>query len=81
MAVYTTTSVVDITRPAEDVYDFVTTPGNWEGTHPVTAYVSGAQADRPTKLGRTFHEHIVGVAGQVDLGSALHRRGRDALRR
>ena len=28
MAVYTTTSVVDITRPAEDVYDFVTTPRN-----------------------------------------------------
>ena len=42
MAVYTTTSVVDITRPAEDVYDFVTTPRNGEGTHPVTAYVSGA---------------------------------------
>ena len=45
MAVYTTTSVVDITRPAEDVYDFVTTPRNWKGTHPVTAYVSRAQAD------------------------------------
>lgn len=61
-AVYTTTSVVDITRPAEGVYDFVTTPRNGEGTHPVTAYVSG-QADRPTKLGRTFHEHIVGPYG------------------
>ncbi len=45
------------------MYDFVTTPRNWEGTHPVTAYVSGTQADRPTQLGRTFHEHIVGPYG------------------
>jgi hypothetical protein len=45
-------------RPPHAVYEFVTTPDNWVGTHPVTAKVTGEGTDRSASQGDTWTELI-----------------------
>jgi hypothetical protein len=42
MRIVQTGAEITIGRSTDDVYEFVTTPANWVGTHPVTAAVEGA---------------------------------------
>jgi uncharacterized protein YndB with AHSA1/START domain len=55
-------SEVDITRPIAEVYDYVTTPGNWPRWHPSSIAVSGA-TDHSLALGEQVAEEFR-VAGQ-----------------
>ena len=54
-------TVVDIDRPPQDVFDYVTAPSLWKTWHPATSSVSGVP-DRPIRLGETVRESIrVGI--------------------
>lgn len=57
--IYTT---VDIRRPPEAVFDYVTTPANWPKWHPSSLGVSGA-TDHPLQVGEQTTEDFV-VAGR-----------------
>ena len=50
-----------IARPQQQVYDYVTTPGNWPRWHPSSLAVRGA-TDHPLALGESVVEEFV-VAG------------------
>jgi len=62
-------SVVDIARPPQDVYAYVTTPANWPRWHPSSLAVSG-DADHSLNVGETVVEDFQ-VAGR--LGRATWR--------
>ena len=36
------TTTTEISRPVEEVFDYLTTPGNWPRWHPSSLAVSGA---------------------------------------
>jgi hypothetical protein len=44
MGIATTTSETAFTQSAQEVYDFVTNPGNWPKTYPSSRAVDAAQA-------------------------------------
>ena len=52
-----TSNDIEITRSPTAVYDFVTTPANWVGTHPVTAEVKG-DTDHSAGVGDRWVELI-----------------------
>jgi uncharacterized protein YndB with AHSA1/START domain len=53
---------VEIGRPAGQVFDFVTTPGNWPRWHPSSIGVTGA-TDHPLRVGEQVTEEFR-VAGR-----------------
>ncbi|MBK6972937.1 MAG: SRPBCC family protein [Sterolibacteriaceae bacterium] len=53
---------IRIARAAQDVFAFVTTPGNWPRWHPSSLAVSGA-TDHPLQVGEQVTEHFR-VAGR-----------------
>jgi uncharacterized protein YndB with AHSA1/START domain len=55
-------TVVDIARPPQAVFDYVTTPGNWPKWHPSSLAVSGA-TDHPLRMGEQVTEDYI-VAGR-----------------
>jgi uncharacterized protein YndB with AHSA1/START domain len=55
--VSTHTVSVQIKRPAEEVFDFVTTASNWPKWHPATVSVSGA-VSLPAQEGETIAEKV-----------------------
>ena len=55
-------STAEIHRPIEQVYEYVTTPGNWPRWHPSSLAVSGA-TDHSLALGEQVTEEYL-VAGQ-----------------
>jgi uncharacterized protein YndB with AHSA1/START domain len=57
--IYTTT---DIEAPIEEVFDYVTTPGNWPSWHPSSLGVSGA-TDHSLQVGEEVTEEFL-VAGR-----------------
>jgi uncharacterized protein YndB with AHSA1/START domain len=59
MSIVTTT---EIRRPIKEVFDFLTTPGNWILWHPSTLAVSGA-TDHSLEVGEQVTEEYV-VAGK-----------------
>ncbi len=56
------TTVAEISRPVEEVFDYVTTPGNWPRWHPSSLGVSGA-TDHPLRVGEQVTEEFQ-VAGR-----------------
>lgn len=52
-----TSSEIVIDADAATIYDFVTRPDNWVGTHPVTRWVKGETAE-PAGVGTTWREGI-----------------------
>src|SRR5438128_2594457 len=60
-------TAVEIGRPIERVFDFVTTPANWPRWHPASLRVLGP-ADHPLLVGEQVTEEFR-VAGQA--GSAV----------
>lgn len=54
--------VIFIARPTPEVFDFVTTPGNWPRWHPASLAVQGA-IDHPLRVGEQVTEDFV-VAGR-----------------
>ena len=61
--IYTTTH---INQPREQVYEFVTTPGNWPQWHPSSLGVEG-DTDHSLAVGESCTEafHVAGRKGQV----------------
>ncbi|MDN0073728.1 SRPBCC family protein [Crenobacter sp. SG2303] len=59
-------NTVDIGRPPDAVFDYVTTPGNWPRWHPSSLAVHGA-TDHPLRLGERVTEDylVAGRRGQV----------------
>jgi uncharacterized protein YndB with AHSA1/START domain len=59
-------SAIDICRPVEAVYEFVTTPGNWPRWHPSSLGVTGA-VDHSLQVGERCTEafHVAGRRGEV----------------
>ncbi len=55
-------SEVNISRTPQEVFDFVTTPGNWPKWHPSSLAVSGA-TDHPLQVGEQATEDYL-VAGR-----------------
>jgi uncharacterized protein YndB with AHSA1/START domain len=57
---------IEIHRPIEAVYQFVTTPGHWPGWHPSSLGVSGA-VDHSLTVGERCTEafHVAGKRGEV----------------
>src|SRR5690242_14933490 len=55
-------TVVDISRPPSEVFDYVTTPGNWPRWHPSSLAVRG-HTDHPLSLGEQVTEDFL-VAGR-----------------
>lgn len=55
-------TTVDINRPPEAVFEYVTTPGNWPRWHPSSLAVSGA-TDHPAGPGEQATEEFL-VAGR-----------------
>jgi uncharacterized protein YndB with AHSA1/START domain len=55
-------TTVQIRRPAEEVFDFVTTPAHWPRWHPASLGVEGA-TDHPLELGEQVTEDF-SVAGR-----------------
>lgn len=53
---------IEIARPTNEVFDFVTTPGNWPKWHPASLGVSGA-TDHPLGVGEEVLEDFL-VAGR-----------------
>ena len=51
-----------IARPVEEVYNYVTTPGNWPSWHPSSIAVTG-DADHPQEIGEQCTEEFM-VAGR-----------------
>lgn len=68
MTTVTTQSTIDIDRSALDIYNFVATPDNWVGSHPVTESVTGTDTDQVAGVGATWTERIVhpGETDDVD---------------
>ena len=56
-------SEIDVACTPQRVYDFVTTPDNWVGTHPVTKAVRG-ETGSPRGLGAHWIELIEGPSGR-----------------
>src|SRR5512140_1475896 len=56
------TTTAEISRPGEEVVDYVTTPGNWPRWHPSSLAVSGA-ADHSLAVGEQVTEEFL-VAGR-----------------
>jgi len=52
------TTTVRISRPIEEVFDYVTTPANWPVWHPASISVSGS-SDHPLGLGEEVVEEFV----------------------
>jgi uncharacterized protein YndB with AHSA1/START domain len=50
-------TVVTIERPVDEVYDYVTTPGNWPKWHPASLKVSGA-TDHSLEVGEQVTEEF-----------------------
>jgi hypothetical protein len=71
---------ITIERSPSQVYEFVTTPANWVGTHPVTAGVEGATGT-PAAAGARWVEVIrppgdrAGVRCQIVYTFADHPQG------
>jgi hypothetical protein len=57
MRIVQTSAEITIGRDPGEVYEFVTTPANWVGTHPVTAAVEGA-TEAPAVAGSRWVEVI-----------------------
>nr|BBH87772.1 hypothetical protein KTC_25230 [Thermosporothrix sp. COM3] len=55
--VYTVDSVIQIKRPAAEIYDFVSTPANWPGLHPDTIAVGG-DTNHSETIGSRFVEVV-----------------------
>jgi uncharacterized protein YndB with AHSA1/START domain len=55
-------TTIQIRKPIEDVFDYVTTPGNWPEWHPSSLGVSGA-TDHPLEVGEQVTEDFL-VAGR-----------------
>ncbi len=55
-------STIDIPRPVEAVFEYVTTPGNWPKWHPSSEHVAGA-TDHSLGVGEQVTEDYV-VAGR-----------------
>jgi len=49
---------VDIKRPIEEVFDFITTAANWPRWHPATVSVSGSAVNHPAGEGETIVEKV-----------------------
>ncbi len=47
-----------VTRPPEDVFDWLTTPANWPECSPVTLRIDARDAARPLRAGDLFTEHV-----------------------
>jgi carbon monoxide dehydrogenase subunit G len=47
-----------IARPIEDVFDWVTTPGNWPGCSPITLGIESDDPARPVRAGDRFQQHV-----------------------
>jgi hypothetical protein len=47
-----------IARPIEDVFDWVTTPGNWPGVSPITLAIEAEDAARPVRAGDRFRQNV-----------------------
>jgi len=56
MGIATTTSETAFTQPAQEVYDFVTNPGNWPKTYPISRSVGSVPHDLPLKVGDIWTE-------------------------
>lgn len=58
---------IDIARPPAEVFDYVTTPGNWPKWHPSSLAVHGA-TDHPLALGEKVIEdfRVAGREGRVE---------------
>jgi uncharacterized protein YndB with AHSA1/START domain len=70
-------STATIRRAPEDVFDYVTTPGNWKQWHPSTMRVEGGT--HPLEVGETCTEEFV-VAGRRGVCDwIVTRRERPAL--
>jgi len=57
MRIVQTGAEIAVERSPGQVYEFVTTPANWVGTHPVTAAVEGA-TETPAAAGARWAELI-----------------------
>jgi len=59
-------NTIDIARPADRVFDYVTTPGNWPRWHPSSLAVHGA-TDHPLQIGERVSEdyRVAGRQGRV----------------
>jgi hypothetical protein len=70
--------VIDIARPVDDVYAYVTTPGHWPEWHPSSLAVRGA-TDHSLAVGEQVTEDylVAGRRGQVTWAVTA----RDATRR
>jgi hypothetical protein len=66
MRTFRTTSEVTMACVASDVYEFVVTPKNWVGTHPVTRAVRG-ETESPRGLGDRWSEVIQGKESQFEV--------------
>jgi uncharacterized protein YndB with AHSA1/START domain len=56
------TAIAEISRPVEEVFDYVTSPGNWPRWHPSSLAVSGA-TDHSPRVGEQVTEEFL-VAGR-----------------
>jgi len=56
--VSTHTVCVDIRRPIEEVFDFITTAANWPKWHPATVSVSGSAVGHPALEGEIIVEKV-----------------------
>ena len=54
----TSTVTVHIACPVEEVFDFITTAGNWTKWHPATAWVKGDAATHPARVGEVITERV-----------------------
>jgi len=61
-------NTIQIRQPIEEVFDFITTPGNWPQWHPASVSVGG-NADHSLLPGEAVTENIsvAGHRGQVTL--------------
>ena len=56
MGIATTTSETAFTQTAQEVYDFVTNPGNWPKTYPISRSVGSVPHQLPLKVGDIWTE-------------------------
>jgi hypothetical protein len=56
MGIATTTSETAFTQTAQEVYDFVTNPGNWPKTYPISRSVGSIPHQLPLKVGDVWTE-------------------------
>ncbi|MFH8594930.1 SRPBCC family protein [Streptomyces rimosus] len=57
MGEFVNTVNIDIERGARTIYDYVATPKNWKGTHPVTCDVGG-DVSAPAAAGAAWQEFV-----------------------